>query len=153
MEEYGFSKDLSRDELAVANTQGIIFEECQALGVDAVDYITKFMHSETAENLDVMKQGVFSAGSAQLKRYALEQIKPVKHFETASHVNEEALYWVGYIYRYWSYLLGTHSRDIIRTVPVEKALLCYPAYHCMGNKEAISKMVRSLFEAARQNGR
>jgi len=142
MEKYGFEKDLDCDELAVANTQGIIFEECQGLGVDACDYITKFMQSKAAEEIDAMKPGVFSAGSAPLKRYILSQIEPVMKFSESRHIDEEALYWVGYIFRYWAFLLGMPSRAIIHAVPVEKALHCYPAYHCMGNKEAISRMAR-----------
>ena len=142
MVKYGFNKDLNRDELAVANTQGIIFEECQGLGVDAVDFITKFMQSKTAEDLDNMISGVYSAGSAPLKRYILHQVDPVKCFDENNYINENALYWIGYIYRYWAFLLGTPSKDIIRSFPIDKALLCYPAYHCMGNKEAISKMTR-----------
>jgi len=142
MEEYGFRKDLDRDELAVSNTQGIIFEECQDLGVDAIDYATKFMHSRAAEELDRMKSGVYSAGSAPLKRYALRMIEPVKTYSPENHVSEEALHWVGYIYRYWSYLLGTPSNEIVQAMPVKEALMCYQAYHCMGNREAISRMLR-----------
>ena len=142
MEKFGFRKDLNRDELCVSNTQGIIFEECQNLGVDAIDYTTKFMHSRAAEELDRMKPGVFSAGAAPLKQYILRMIKPVKLYSSENHVSEEALHWVGYVYRYWSYLLGTSSSEIVQTVPVDTALQCYPAYHCMGNSEAISRMLR-----------
>ena len=144
MEKYGFRKDLNSDELAVSNTQAIIFEECQGLGVDAVDYATKFMHSKAAEELDRMKSGVYSAGSAPLKRYILQQVTPVQPYNDSRHINEDALHWVGYIYRYWTYLLGTPSKDVVQMVPVEKALRCYPAYHCMGNKEAVSRMVRQF---------
>jgi len=143
MEEFGFSKDLNRDELCVSNTQAIIFEECQDLGVDAIDYITKFMHSRAAEELDKMKSGVFSAGAAPLKRYILSMIEPVKQYDKERHVDEDALHWVGYVYRYWSYLLGTPSDEIVQTVPVDIALRYYPSYHCMGNIEAISKMIRN----------
>ena len=142
MAEYDFSKDLSRDELTVSNTQGIICEECQELGVDAVDYITKFMLSNVAEDLDKMKSGVYSAGSAHLKRYILQQIEPVAPYSEDKHIREDALHWVGYIFRYWSYLLNMSSKDIVQLVPVETALRCYPAYHSMGNSEAISRILR-----------
>ena len=144
MEEYGFKKDLNRDELTVSNTQGIICEECQDLGVDAVDYVSKFMLSSVAEDFDKMKSGIYSAGPAPLKRYILQRIEPVSSYSEDKHVNEDALHWVGYIYRYWSYLLGMASKDIVKLVPVEKALRCYPAYHSMGNSEAISRMLRRL---------
>ena len=140
MEKYGFSKDLSRDELAVSRTQGIIFEECQYLGVDAVDYTTRFMRSHMAVLLDQMESGIFSAGSAPLKRCILREIEPVKQYSAENHINENALYWVGYIYRYWANLLGVSSTEIVSAMPVEDALAFYPAYHCMGNKEAISHM-------------
>jgi hypothetical protein len=143
MNNYGFNKDLSRDELIVANNQGIIFEECQDLGVDAIEYVTKFMKCPIAQGLDEMQSGVYSAGAAPLKRYALEMISPVADYDADRHINEDALAWVGYIYRYWNYLLGTPSREIIETIPAVTALECYPAYHCMGNAEAISKMLRA----------
>jgi len=140
MEEYGFNKDLSRDELAVSRTQGIIFEECQYLGVDAIDYITKFMHSSAAEELDKMQSGVYSAGSAPLKQYILKQIEPVEPYNEKKHINEDALNWLGYIYRYWVNLLGVSSKELIDNIPVDSALAFYPAYHCIGNKEAISHL-------------
>ena len=142
MGKYGFRKDLSRDELLVANNQGIIFEECQYLGVDAVEYITKFMDGEIAKALDDMEPGVYSAGSAPLKRAALNLMSPVEPYNESRRLNEDALAWLGYIYRYWNYLLGMPSKEIVKAVPVDTALRCYPAYHCMGNVEAISKMLR-----------
>ena len=140
MEKFDFSKDLNPDELAVANTQGIIFEECQYKGLDAKDFITSFMQSSVAEQLDNMEPGIFSAGAAQISRYALGAMKPVKKLDEKNRAYDAELYWVGYIYRYWAYLLGTPSREIIAITPAEQALRCYPAFHCMGNKEAVAQM-------------
>ena len=141
MGEYGFSKDLDLDELAVVNTQGIVFEECQYKEMDANDFITKFMQSRVAAELDSMESGVFSAGASQLNRYALELIGPVKKLNNKNRAFDDQLYWVGYIYRYWAYLLGTPSNEIIKITPAKRALQCYPAFHCMGNKEAIAQMI------------
>ena len=141
MEEYDFSKDLNPDELAVANNQGIIFEECQYKGMDAEDYITKFMQCPVAVQLDNMESGIFSSGASQLASYAMAVMGEVKKLDERKRAYDAELYWIGYIYRYWSYLLGMPSNEIIEVAPVEQALRCYPAFHCMGNKEAIAQML------------
>ncbi|MCL2086649.1 MAG: hypothetical protein FWH05_03540 [Oscillospiraceae bacterium] len=144
MEEYGFNKDLDSYELAWANNQGIVFEECQDLGADAVDYITKFMLSEVAENIDKRVYPYSCAGAAPIKRTAYQKNQPIKPYSDNNHINEDTLYWIGYIYRYWQNLLGTSSKEIIKIVPVEKAMAFYPACHSMGNKEAIARMINMV---------
>ena len=88
-----------------------------------------------------MEPGLFSVGASQINSYAMGVIKSVKKLDENNRAYDAELYWVGYIYRYWAYLLGTPSKEIIEITPAEQALRCYPAFHCMGNKEAIAQMV------------
>jgi hypothetical protein len=91
---------------------------------------------------------VYSAGAAPLKQYILQVIEPVKPFSENQRCDTDALYWVGYIFRYCAYLTGMTSKQIIERISVEDALRCYPAYHCMGNKEAIERMLRMFSKQA-----
>jgi hypothetical protein len=120
----------------------VIFEECQALGtsVDAIDFAKKFMQSKVAEELDSMNPGVYSTGVAPLFGYTLRNISAPLPCDKDKYVNENVLFWVGYIYRYWNRLLGTSSKEIVENAPVEYVLDYYPAYHGMDNVEAVHMM-------------
>lgn len=42
-----------------------------------------------------------------------------KKLSTIGHsFDEEILYWIGYIYRYWNILTGESSKDIYKKAPV-----------------------------------
>jgi len=54
-----------------------------------------------------------------------------------SEIGDQVMYWIGYIYRYWSFLTGQTSREIIEIAPVEKLVNLYSGYHTLGCWEAI----------------
>ena len=39
--------------------------------------------------------------------------------KTSEVYSEELIYWIGYIYRYWHYVTGESSKEIIKLAPVK----------------------------------
>ncbi|MCL2153737.1 MAG: hypothetical protein FWH57_12435 [Oscillospiraceae bacterium] len=125
----------SLDELDVIEKQAELFENCQsALNVDAFDFIEKFMQSHIAEDT-----ASFSTAQNEQIGKALLRAVGIKPLQEQKY--SEALYWIGYLYRYWT-LMGTPSKDVIKVAPVEKAYILYNGYHTLGVQEAIMRFVQ-----------
>ena len=55
------------------------------------------------------------------EEYLLEEVidEARDRFEKPGDVySEELIYWIGYIYRYWHYVAGESSKEIIKLAPV-----------------------------------
>lgn len=129
---------LTEPELDVIEKQADLFEECQTLfNVDAHDFIEKFMLSDIAKALDKADTTIYSEDLKKMGEILLKQVV-VKPLE--KEVYPEALYWIGYLYRYWA-LMGTPSSEIIKVAPVAKAQERYIGYHTMGTQEAIGRLI------------
>ena len=121
-------------ELDIIEKQAELFEDCQSLlRVDAFDFIEKFMCNRIAEDTVMFSD----AAPKQIIEWLLKSvdIKPLLEEKYT-----DALYWIGYLYRYWT-LMGTPSTDIIKVVPVEKAYMLYSGYHTLGVQEAIMRFI------------
>ena len=124
----------SLDELDIIEKQAELFECCQdTLNVDAFDFIEKFMRSSIAE--DTAKFS--NAKNDEIGKTLIDSVG-VKPLEDIRYT--EALYWIGYLYRYWT-LMGTPSMDVITVAPVEKAYVLYNGYHTLGLQEAIMRFI------------
>ena len=51
--------------------------------------------------------------------------------------SEELIYWIGYIYRYWHYVTGESSKEIIKLAPVKVMKQNYEQFYMMTPKEVI----------------
>ena len=129
-----WDKELTGFELAVCENQATLFEECQlAYECDAFDFVEKFMCGEVAAQMDKKVSSFHNTGSKQLGDYFLDitAVAPLTRRRSA-----EALYWLGYTYRYWAWL-GTPSSEIVTIAPVEKTYMLYEGFHTLDVKEAI----------------
>ncbi|MCL2124984.1 MAG: hypothetical protein FWH33_03215 [Oscillospiraceae bacterium] len=129
-----WDKELTGFELAVCENQATLFEECQiAYGCDAFDFVEKFMTGEVAAQMDKKVSSFHNTGTKQLGEYFLEitTVLPIKRKRST-----EALYWLGYTYRYWAWM-GVSSSKIIEIAPVEKAYMLYEGFHTLDVKESI----------------
>ena len=143
MSERGFDKELSLFEIAVCESQGDLFEESQYdFGCDAFDFITKFMQSEIAESLDHDLSMCHTWGIKQTGETLMSMVDVKKH-DGSKYIARECLFWVGYMYRYWTWWLGTPSKTIIAEVPIETACAMYEGYHTLDVEAAIMMFQRA----------
>ena len=140
-DSFDFNYELSEFETAVCESQGKLFQECQFdFKCDAADFVSKFMKSEIAAKMDTKSSPWRVAGNKQ-RGEELLRLASVKQV-SEKHINPNALYWVGYMYRYWAFL-GASSKAIIEFVPLDLALLTYSGYHCLALKEAIRMYMKN----------
>ena len=139
----GPDKELSLFEIAVCEGQGDLFEESQYdFGCDALDFITKFMNSEIAESLDNDLSMCHTWGVKQTGETLMSMVDVKKHSGN-TYISRECLFWVGYMYRYWTWWLGAPSKAIISEVPAATACAMYEGYHTLDVEAAIMMFIRA----------
>ena len=140
----GLDYELSEKEQAMCRAQGDLFEGCQYLDLyppcDPFDFSIRFMRSDLAKDRDDVYSYSFSWGEAQTWQEFFKYEKRIKPF-SGEYENDKALYWAGYIYRYWALWLGRASAEIIDEVPLKLLLVMYMGWHCVSPQETILELM------------
>ena len=100
-------------ELQLCDIKGRLFKLSVQRGVNSAEFIKVFMKSATAKALDSTYNRMKWAG----EEYLLEEVidEAGDRFEKPGEVySGELIYWIGYIYRYWHYVTGESSKEIIK---------------------------------------
>jgi hypothetical protein len=130
-------KELNTFELAVCNNQGDLFEESQYdFGSDAYDFVTKFMNSDIAESMDKPISMCHTWGIKQIGETLLNTVE-IKRHTGDEYIKRDALFWAGYLYRFWSLLKNESSARIIKEAPIEVVCGAYAGLHTLSPEEAI----------------
>ncbi|HBY20566.1 MAG: hypothetical protein A2Y24_07570 [Clostridiales bacterium GWE2_32_10] len=139
MSDYGVDKELSEFETAVCRNQALLFQECQwDFDVDSKDFIAKFMNGNIAASMDKQlspfhNTGIKQIGEAMLDEYEIDRFNGNEH-------NQEVLYWMGYIYRYWNMWLGESSKEIYEIADYDYMSTVYNYFHTLSPETAIMRI-------------
>ena len=121
-------------ELQLCDIQGRLFKLSAQRGINSAEFIKIFMKSATAKALDSTYNRMQWAG----EEYLLEEVidEAGDRFEKQGEVYaEELIYWIGYIYRYWHYVTGEFSNEIIKLAPVKVMKQNYARFYMMTPEE------------------
>lgn len=104
-------------------------------------FIRRFMNSQVAQRMDL---GGFLFEACDVNQI-FEEINT--EFGVSSYgkekYSEAELYWIGYIYRYWSYTHQKTSKQIYKFIkPKELRSLYYP-YHSLDPAQAIERILEA----------
>jgi len=134
-------------QLQQCEQQAFLFENLDRRNVDALPFIRAFMNSKAAEGLDADYDRMQWAG----EQYIFEEVMDeagLKADPNCPRYNLEALFYAGWIYRYWHYKTGESSKEIYRQANEREILDSY-GLHIEANDLA----VEDLKAVARQKGR
>ena len=123
-------------ELQLCDIQGRLFKLSAQRGIGSAEFIKVFMKSATAKALDSTYNRMQWAG----EEYLLEEVidEAGDRFEKPGEVYaEELIYWIGYIYRYWHYVAGESSKEIIKLAPVKVMRQNYERLYMITTEEVI----------------
>jgi hypothetical protein len=135
-----FDRELNGFEIAVCENQGALFRDCQAdFNVDALDFIEKFMTGSIAADMDAEISAYHNNGTKQIGEAVL-RVSDVRPF-SGKPINTDILYWIGYVYRYWSWWLGTTSATIYETADIIRMIAAY-GLHVLSPERAITKLLQ-----------
>lgn len=124
-------------ELDLCDVQGNLFQLAATSGYDPVAFVDTFMQSEVAKGLDSDYNRLQWSGELYILHRLEEEVTLAKGGES---VDPEALFWAGYITRYWHFATGESSRDIHATADAKRLLTVYPGYHTLDCDMAIRRL-------------
>lgn len=123
-------------ELQLCDIQGRLFKLSVQRGISSAEFIKVFMKSATAKALDSTYNRMQWAGEEYLLEEVFDEARD--RFEKPGDVySEELIYWIGYIYRYWHYMMGESSKEIIKLAPVKVMKQNYERLYMMTPEEVI----------------
>ncbi len=135
----GYDTEVNSFYEAVARNQGALFENCEwDFEVDARDFIEKFMNCDIAKSMDNSVSDYHNTGIKRIGESTCARCN-IKPF-TGEYENEYVLYWMGYIYRYWVYWLGTSSVDVYKTADFDVMKKSY-ALHVLSPEQTIVTLI------------
>lgn len=123
-------------ELQLCDILGGLFKLSARRGIGSAEFIKVFMKSDTAKALDSTYNRMQWAGEEYLLEEVIDEARD--RFEKPGDVySEELIYWIGYIYRYWHYVTGESSKEILKLVPVKVMKKNYEWLYLMTQEEVI----------------
>lgn len=137
-------RDLGVSDLNFCKQQGEFFFASISLFPDCSSrvFVRRFMNSDLAKRLD---HSDYALELFDRRNYAFELEEQYGSFEYGNEKTDgEILYWMGYIYRYWSILYEMPSSKIFRLFPSKKMEEVYEAYHTLDPKMAIDRILEAI---------
>lgn len=126
-------------ELKLCDIQGRLFELFLSTNYDAESLVKGFMNSELAKNLDSEYNRMQWAGEEYLLEEIIDTCKDKLAIKKGS-VSKEALFWMGYVYRYWHLYTKEDSAKIYKQAPFETMNVNYLMFHTMDVEMAIDDL-------------
>ncbi len=138
---------LTLEKRQLCDIQGRLFELAFKARYDSPAFIEAFMKSRTAAALDDVYDRLQWAG----EEYLLEELNDETGGlpKAGTLFPQEAMYWTGYVYRFWHYRMGESSRDIIAHADAQTMNDCWAGFHTLDVDMAIENLLE--LEALSQN--
>ena len=135
-------KTIDNTGLILCDLQAQAFELSQkVLSCSSEIFIRRFMHSETARFLD----SGYSLNTVMTPGDMIERVEEQYGVTSYGSVKYSAneLFWIGYIYRYFSYAYELSSVQAYRMVKPKELREMYPACHTMDCAQAIERILEA----------
>ena len=126
-------------ELKLCDIQGRLFESFADCQYDSESLVKSFMTSDLAKDLDSEYNRMQWAGEEYLLELLLATCKE-KLTAKVKDVSKEALFWIGYIYRYWHFYTGEESSKIYKQAPFDTMNTNYLMFHTLDSEMAIENL-------------
>lgn len=125
MEVCSLNDLLKSFERQICDIQGRVFELSFKQGYDSKEFISNFMNSQTAFDLDRDYDRLQWLG----EEYILANLVDEMNLSKGELYSNEVLYWIGYTYRYWRYLTGESSKEIYAQADAKLMNDSYLGFH------------------------
>lgn len=133
-------REIDRDGLLLCDIQAEVFEESfDKTNCSSEVFIRRYMNSNIATELDSLA----FLDDTKTKDNIFEEIEDEygKSSYGRNKFNKNALYWIGYIYRYFSYTYELTSRQVYQLIKPKELNEVYLPYHTFDPKFAIERIL------------
>ncbi|WP_347995462.1 antitoxin [uncultured Eubacterium sp.] len=135
-------KKIDKDGLLLCELQAKVFElSVEMTSTSSEIFIRRFMYSNITKDLD---NGVILQTNIQAKdilNMIEEEYGVSKYGSVKYNLNE--LYWIGYLYRYFSYTYNMSSIQVYKIVKPKELRGLYLPYHTLDPSQAIERILES----------
>ena len=133
---------LDETGLKLCRIQAEIFEmSASKLDCSSPIFIRRFMNSRVALRLDSDGFLFEACDTFQAIDEIEDEFGPTSYGK--EKYSEPELYWIGYIYRYWSYTQQKTSKQIYRIIKPKELRDLYFPYHSLDPAQAIERIKES----------
>ena len=131
-------------KLQLCDIQGRLFELSLKKGFASERFIDLYMRSRCAAEYDLDYHRLQWAGEEYIMEEFIDEMngKPV----SGKQYSVDAMYWIGYTYRYWHFLTGESSKRISSQVPAGIMFTGYPGLHTEDMTLAVDDLKRLASE-------
>jgi hypothetical protein len=131
-------------KLQLCDIQGRLFELSLKEGFASERFIDLYMRSRCAAEYDMDYNRLQWAGEEYIMEEFIDEMNGKLTF--GKQYSGDAVYWIGYTYRYWNFLTGESSRRISSQVPAKIMCLGYPGLHTEDMTLAVDDLKRLASE-------
>lgn len=128
--------------LLLCDLQGEAFERSIELTETSSEiFMRRFMYSKTVKMLD--NETIISSNmqAKDIVEMVTEEYKASKYGSVK--YSREEMYWIGYLYRYFSYTYNKSSKQVYKIVKPKELRKLHPAYHTLGVDQAIERILEA----------
>ena len=118
--------------------QALVFQtSLEKLACSSPIFIRRFMFSSVAKRMD--RYNEFPTNDVDIVFQEIEEVYGTTSYGQI-HYDKEELYWIGYIYRCWSYIYEEPSVHVYRTIKPAELRQLYFSYHTLDPLAAIDRI-------------
>ena len=142
MEVINIMKKIDKDGLLLCELQAKTFEmSIDATEVSSEIFIRRFMNSQISKSIDSCEILQTNMQAKDILERIEEQYGKSNYGSQRYTKNE--LYWIGYIYRYFSYTYEKSSVQIYKIVKPKELRALFLPYHTLDPSQAIERILEA----------
>ena len=130
---------LNHFQLQQCKIQAKTFALLYGQGFEPKEFVPAFMNSKTAAGLDAQYHRFQWSGEEYIAEEIVDECSLKKHDEPGVE-SAEAVFWAGYLYRYWHFVTGETSKEIYSQANFDVMMDVYPGFHALDPNLAIEDL-------------
>lgn len=135
-------KKMDSDGILLCELQGATFElSLEKVKTSSLIFIRRFMNSEVVKLLDNGSILQTNLQPQDIIEYIEEEYHELKYGKEKYTNNE--MYWIGYLYRYFSYTYELSSYRVYKMVKPKELRNLYLPYHTLSVEQAIERILEA----------
>lgn len=133
---------LTKYNVCICEMSGELFKLSCRKNIDSRKFINKLMNSSIGQYLYSDECIDTWLGT----EFVFQEIQTEIQFEKGDVINEDVMYWIGYLFKYWSLTFkNDRAKDMIKQAPIDTLLVSYQGLHVMSFKDVIMEL-KSIYK-------
>ena len=135
-------KKIDKDGLLLCDMQATAFElSIDSTSVSSEIFMRRYMTSETVKLLDNESVLDMNLQARDIVMQVQEEY-PESNYGSVKYSNNE-MYWIGYLYRYFSYTYELSSKRVYKIVKPKELRGLFLPYHTLSPEQAIERILEA----------